>query len=410
VKREGDMKVLILLPNPPTPYNPSFARAYYLIKFNRSYDIKVLALCRYECEIPSEISSNYKIKLIKIPKLSSSNTVNGLNSVISRFTARNLSLSKDWNIFDRIYFPSMQDNILNLCAVENFDVIYAHRSLCSYLYILRKKIPVILDFPSPQLYALTSLYQHEDSITKKIFIMLECISFRQDAKTWREFSAGIFVSRRSMILSKPFIPQKVFIIPPGIDTDYYKPSLSPSSSPSLVFVGSMNYYVNAYSILYFCRRVYPLIKKIVPSVKFYIVGRDPPNKIRNLSRSDSSIIVTGRVEDVRPYICKAHAAVVPIIIDDGGIKTKTLEAMAMGKAVISTSIGAEGIGVTHGENIIISDEPEDFAEQVINVIQDDGLRRVLGYNARRFVERNYSWERATNLLEKALEETANARA
>jgi glycosyltransferase involved in cell wall biosynthesis len=213
-----------------------------------------------------------------------------------------------------------------------------------------------------------------------------------------------------MILSKPFIPQKVFIIPPGIDTDYYKPSLSPSSSPSLVFVGSMNYYVNAYSILYFCRRVYPLIKKIVPSVKFYIVGRDPPNKIRNLSRSDSSIIVTGRVEDVRPYICKAHAAVVPIIIDDGGIKTKTLEAMAMGKAVISTSIGAEGIGVTHGENIIISDEPEDFAEQVINVIQDDGLRRVLGYNARRFVERNYSWERATNLLEKALEETANARA
>jgi len=141
------MKVLILLPNPPTPYNPSFARAYYLIKFNRSYDIKVLALCRYECEIPSEISSNYKIKLIKIPKLSSSNTVNGLNSVISRFTARNLSLSKDWNIFDRIYFPSMQDNILNLCAVENFDVIYAHRSLCSYLYILRKKYPLFLISP-----------------------------------------------------------------------------------------------------------------------------------------------------------------------------------------------------------------------------------------------------------------------
>jgi glycosyltransferase involved in cell wall biosynthesis len=366
----------------------------------------LLAFYRNKGKISNYTNSNCNIELIKIPELSS-NMTKGFYSIKNRITTNNLIYSKDWNIFGRVYFPSMQKRILNLLNSESFDIIYAQYLLCSYLYNLKTKIPIILDFSHPTLYALNQLYRYENSPMEKFFYILKYLSFWQEAKKYEKFDAGIYVSEIHRKLSKPFTPKKSFIIPPGVDMEYYKPSFSFSNSPSLVFVGNMRYPFNIYSIIYFFRRVYPLIKKSVPNVKFYVVGRNPPNKIKDLSQNDRSIIITGEVKDVRSYISKSHVVVVPIVVDDGGIKTKILEAMAMGKPVVSTSLGSQGIGATHGENIIVSDNAQDFAEQVINLLQDDGLRRRIGCNAREFVERNYSWKRLTDLMNKALEEVAN---
>lgn len=398
------MKVLILLDDLPTPHHPPRARAYYFIKFNKSDSITLLAFCREsKCEMPEEIESKCEIQLVKIPKLHNT-VVKGFYSIKNRFVANNLLFCKDWNVFGRIYFPSMRDTLLNLLASDDFDVIYAQYTLCSYLYNLNAKIPIILDFSIPISYALTQLYRNEDSTTKKILAMFKYLSFQQEVRKYKEFDGGIYVSESHRTLSKPFLPKKSFIIPPGIDTENYNPPYSFHNPPSLVFVGNMAYPINICSILHFCRHIYPLVKKLVPDVTLYIVGRDPPNKIRNLSRRDNSIIVTGEVKDVRPYISKAHVVVTPITVDDGGIKTKVLEAMAMGKTVVSTSLGAKDIGVTHGENIIIADDPKKFSEYVAILIQDEKLRDEIGKNARKFVEENYSWEKLTNRLAEVLKE------
>jgi glycosyltransferase involved in cell wall biosynthesis len=135
----------------------------------------------------------------------------------------------------------------------------------------------------------------------------------------------------------------------------------------------------------------------VPGLKFYIVGRQPPKKIKELS-SDPSIVVTGAVDDVRSYFSIADVFVNPIVIDDGGIKSKVLEAMAMGKAVVSTPLGVRDIGITDNENVIIAKNDREFAEKVVELLRDENERRRIGRNARKFVEENYSWEKQSKIL------------
>jgi glycosyltransferase involved in cell wall biosynthesis len=139
------------------------------------------------------------------------------------------------------------------------------------------------------------------------------------------------------------------------------------------------------------------IKRELPNVKFYVVGREPDNRIKKLS-FDPSVIVTGSVNDVRPYFAASEVFVNPIIIDDGGIKNKVLEAMAMGKAVVSTPLGARDIGATDYENIVIARNDREFAEKVVELLKDEKERRRIGNNARKFVEENYSWEKQSKML------------
>ncbi|MEM4897831.1 MAG: glycosyltransferase family 4 protein [Pyrobaculum sp.] len=143
------------------------------------------------------------------------------------------------------------------------------------------------------------------------------------------------------------------MIPPGVDTVYFQPfGKEEDSDPTILFMGTMSYPPNVSAVLWFYRRVYPLVKKEVPRVKFYIVGRAPDRKILKLS-SDKSVVVTGGVEDVRVYLAKASVFVNPIILDDGGIKTKVLEAMASAKAIVSTPLGVRDLGVENEKHVMM---------------------------------------------------------
>lgn len=176
---------------------------------------------------------------------------------------------------------------------------------------------------------------------------------------------------------------------------------------SLIFTGSMSYPPNVHAVLFFFEMIYPLIKQQIPEVKFYVVGNNPSKGILRLRSSD--IIITGFVEDIRPYIAKASVVIVPIISDDGGFKIKVLEAMAMGKPIVSTSLGAKGIDVSDGENIIIAGNPKEFADRVIELLNNEQQRKRIGANARRLIEEKYSWEKMTDMLNDAFQEIAGVR-
>src|SRR4051812_46781785 len=164
----------------------------------------------------------------------------------------------------------------------------------------------------------------------------------------------------------------MWVVRTGVDTEYFVPPSGQPADPHLVFTGSMDWLPNEDAMKYFCQDVLPLIREQEPRVTLSIVGRAPTPAVRALARD--GIEVTGTVDDVRPYMQKAAAYIVPLRIG-GGTRLKIFEAMAMGKAVVSTTIGAEGLPIAAGEHALIADEPRSFADAVLTLVRDTARRK-----------------------------------
>jgi glycosyltransferase involved in cell wall biosynthesis len=145
------------------------------------------------------------------------------------------------------------------------------------------------------------------------------------------------------------------------------------------------------AVEYFVNEIFPLARKNRPDLKFVVVGRKPPKHIRDLGKLDG-VTITGTVDDVRPFLASAALYVVPLRIG-GGSRLKILEAMAMQKAVLSTTVGAEGLNLSPSENIVIRDEPAQFAEAIIQYIDDTETTSRIAQQGRELVEREYGWQR-----------------
>jgi sugar transferase (PEP-CTERM/EpsH1 system associated) len=196
--------------------------------------------------------------------------------------------------------------------------------------------------------------------------------------------------------------EKTFVIPTGVDVEYFQPAPSEEQAATLVFTGSMDWLPNEDAVVYFVDRILPRIRQEFPHATLWIVGRRPSARLKALATSDTGIRVTGRVEDIRPYVRAAAVYIVPLRVG-GGTRLKIFEALAMGKAVVSTTIGAEGLPVRDGENIVLADTPQDFASRVTDLLRDREHRRQLGIAARRLVERHYSWSAVARQFEDILE-------
>jgi len=195
------------------------------------------------------------------------------------------------------------------------------------------------------------------------------------------------------------------VVPTGVDAEYFEPSTRPPRHAHLVFTGSMDWLPNEDGVRYFAAEVLPRIRALVPDTTLTIVGRAPTPGVRKLA-DDPAIAVTGLVEDVRPYIADAQVYVVPLRVG-GGTRLKIFEAMAMGRAVVSTTIGAEGLPVTPGRHIAIADEPEAFARAVVDLIRDSNARAGLEAAARRLVSEQYDWSVVAREFDRALTSAAN---
>jgi sugar transferase (PEP-CTERM/EpsH1 system associated) len=197
----------------------------------------------------------------------------------------------------------------------------------------------------------------------------------------------------------------MWVIPTGVDTEYFAPdpAATATSEPRLVFTGSMDWLPNEDAMRFFCHDVLPLIRAEEPRARLSIVGRAPTAAVRALA--DEHIEVTGTVADVRPFMRKAAIHVVPLRIG-GGTRLKIFEAMAMGQAVVSTTIGAEGLPLTDGEHALIADGPRAFADAVVSLLRDARRRHALSAAARQLVVDHYDWSAAADILDAALTQCA----
>src|SRR3954470_16651708 len=200
----------------------------------------------------------------------------------------------------------------------------------------------------------------------------------------------------------------VHVVQTGVDTSYFAPmDAEPAKRAHLVFTGSMDWLPNEDGMQYFVRDILPRIRQVEPDTTLSIIGRSPTPAVRRLAE-DAGIEVTGSVDDVRPHVAQGSVYVVPLRIG-GGTRLKIFEAMAMAKAVVSTSIGAEGLPVTPGQHVLIADEPQQFADAVVQMIRDDPTRRRLETEARKLVVERYDWSAVACDFEEALVRVQRAR-
>jgi polysaccharide biosynthesis protein PslH len=194
----------------------------------------------------------------------------------------------------------------------------------------------------------------------------------------------------------------VHVVQTGVDTAYFAPMAETLPRHAhLVFTGSMDWLPNEDGMAYFTREILPRIRRAVPETTLSIVGRAPTPAVRKLAEQEG-IEVTGRVDDVRPHVAAGCVYIVPLRIG-GGTRLKIFEAMSMAKAIVSTTVGAEGLPVTHGKDIVIADEPATFAAAVVRLLGDAPARRQLETAARALVLEHYDWAAVAHDFERAIE-------
>lgn len=237
-------------------------------------------------------------------------------------------------------------------------------------------------------------YEVQTNAARKAYLFRQWRKmFDFERKTCPEFDCVVAVSREDReMMQQQYGIEKVYDVPTGVDTEFFRPSGAHARKPhNLVFTGSMDWLPNEDAIRYFTEQIMPRIKREVPDVTLTVVGRNPYPGLIELSKRDPSVIVTGRVDDVRPFMDGAAVYIVPLRIG-GGTRLKIYEGMAMEKAIVSTSIGAEGLPVVDGREIVLADTPESFADAVIKLIRDEKLAREIGQRAAARVRADFSWQ------------------
>lgn len=198
---------------------------------------------------------------------------------------------------------------------------------------------------------------------------------------------------------------RVRVVPNGVDTHAYQPLTQNGASASLIFIGSMHYGPCVDAALFFCNEVLPRLRQKVGAVEFWIVGKNPSRAVNALN--GNGVHVTGRVDDPVPYYQHSTVCVVPLRAG-GGTRLKILEAMALGRPVVSTTLGCEGLDVVDGEHLLIADDPEQFAAQTARLLNDAALYARLVANARQLVVARYDWDTIAHDLQNVYAELAQA--
>lgn len=245
----------------------------------------------------------------------------------------------------------MRREITEILQKELFDAVHIDHLHMAHYAGCFKDIPCMLDEHNVEYKLLERCAQHEGSLIKKLLYQQQASKMKKfESRMMKPFRAVFACSSddRETLKNITYGNAPLYVIANGVDTEYFNaPGSNDAGEDAIVFTGSMDWLPNDDAITYFCANILPLIWQKNASVKFYVVGKNPSNVVKELAARDSRVIVTGRVDDVRPYIRRSKVFIVPLRIG-GGTRLKILEAMAMGKAIVSTTIGAEGIECTDG--------------------------------------------------------------
>jgi len=382
-----------LCPNPPPgDLGPSKRTFPFLKEVVKRHEVSVLSFGSPEEEVHFR---KYFGKLCKRIVF-----VNNARPRFVNFFRRAYVLLRGRGVFYTLFSRRMQRQIDRLVQEEHVDLIHCSTALLGF-YQFPKDVRLVGDTHNVEYDVLfRSFHGTKNPLGKAISFLEYKFARRVEVKNWLKFDTIIATTERDADIMKLDLPsKKIVVIQNGVDPAFLEQGngLGLTEPKTLVFTGLMSYFPNNHGLLYFLDNVFPLVLQEEPATRLYVVGKNPSRSLRR--RSSQNIVVTGFVEDVRPFIARGQVYIIPLLIG-GGIRGKALEAMAMKKAIVSTSVGCEGILLKEGESVLISDTPQDFARSIVRLFNDSGLRTHLGNNAYATVVREYNWEQKGQELEK----------
>jgi glycosyltransferase involved in cell wall biosynthesis len=277
-------------------------------------------------------------------------------------------------------------------SATRFDVIHVDTiGLASFVDLDRSPAATVLTHHNIESMLMARRSQVESGRAARAFLAREAVKLAAaERRIPPRFDLNIVMSENDRSALAAAAPDaRSTVVPNGVDTDYFTPAPD-RETPALIYGGGMNMFANRDAVMHFLAEVWPTITAARPDVRFFAVGQDPPRELVAMAERDPRIVVTGYVPDIREFIAQAAVYVVPLRVG-GGTRLKVLDAMAMGKAMVSTSLGCEGIGVTSGDHLLVADSPQAFADATLALLADPQRRMTLGRAARALVEREYSW-------------------
>jgi len=280
-------------------------------------------------------------------------------------------------------------------ANSEFDAVWFDTiSLAQYRVVLDKHHSLmVLNHHNVESDMMFRRAKKENNFLKKAYFYLEAYKLRKyEKKEVSNFNINVTCSELDSVRLESISPDvSAHVIPNGVDTDYFSTDRSVIPDPYyLVFIGGMSWYPNYDAMMFFARKVWPLLKERLPAVHMHVVGRSPPEELIELAKDDSNYHVHGFVDDVKSIFYKAGIYVCPIT-DGGGTKLKILDALAMGKAIVAHPIACEGIKVIDGENVLFAETPEEYVNNIKKLIEDPALIEEFGKNNRKLILDRYSY-------------------
>ena len=308
----------------------------------------------------------------------------------------NLFTQKSYNI-ERFYSKSFELKLIDTLNSEKFDLILLEGIyLMRYIDVIRisTKTKVLLRPHNVEYIIWERLYNNEKNYLRKFYLGL--LAKRMKAFELSNINLAdivIPVSATDMILFEKFgLTKPHTALPIGYDFNNL-PAIDEGEENAVGFLGGMDWMPNREGIDWFIRSVWPIITAQMPDARFYLAGRNFPDDIKDLKVP--GITIVGEVEDARQFIRSKSISIVPLFAGSG-MRVKIIEAMALGRAIISTTVGAESLLYTSRENILIADAADDFAHAIVSVLKDSNLRRALGTNAQHLISEKYDNHKICN--------------
>ena len=292
----------------------------------------------------------------------------------------------------------------DLFARERYDAVLFESVLMAD-YRLPAGVKTIIDQHNVEHELLQRTYEQERPGLRKWYNWREYQLVKQaELERCRKADLVVVTSGRERLILRDLLPDTAIeVVRTGIDVDAYGGTYAEPEAPhQIVFTGTMNYFPNIDGALYFAQECWPLIREQVPDASWQIVGRNPTPEVQKLAELPG-VTVTGPVPDVRPYLAASAVAIAPLRIGSG-TRVKILEALAMRTAVVSTTVGYQGLAVESGKHLLIADQPEAFAQAVVDLLHNPVQRAALGNEGRTLVEDEYSWAQARTRLTAVLDE------
>jgi glycosyltransferase involved in cell wall biosynthesis len=339
----------------------------------------------YVSQVGKLCSEFYSVPWKEVKKYSLAFYLRVLRRMFSRYP---ISVITDFS-------PDLKRTLHEVLAKGGYDLLICDFLQPSINCVDVRNIPTLLFQHNVEAVIPRRHYETAGNPVSKIFWWFQWRKMvRYEGQACHRFRTIVTVSEHDkQLLQRDYSAQNVHAIPTGVDTQHFAPRSEPECENTLIFTGSMDWLPNEDAILWFAKDILWRIKRHIPGVTLTVVGRNPSAYLKGKLALHPEVHVEGWVDDVRPYISRHAVYIIPLRIG-GGTRIKAYEALAMGKPMVSTAVGVEGLPLTNGRHLLIADQEEAFAQAVVTLLTDKELRRRLGQAAQAFVTEHCSWDRA----------------